>query len=132
MATATLLEESATDNLLELRAKIWKSLRRRIKRPTLVYAALIQQSLQPDCLEYGVDRSIELQALLCMDGNWEEKAVEVSSMEELDVPYLRHDGCRKKPSPPPLIGQRQQIHLSLRGELLLRGEEVVRRREAKS
>ena len=86
----TLLSGDKAHEFVARREEINRTVRRRIKRPTPVYALLLRQSLQPTQLTSGVLRSIRLQALPCAAGDEAEWALEVASLERLDVPYFTH------------------------------------------
>ena len=96
--------------------------RRRVKRPTLVYAFLLQRSLSQGCLIHGVDRSIELQALPCLDGDETESAEEIASLEQQDIPYFQHGVTNTPgaiPVQPKLLDQEEVLKLSLWRKLRL-------------
>lgn len=59
-----------------------------IKQPTMVYMAMIENSLRLPLLASGVDRSIELRGRVLLPGVEPNDPVEAAAMEVLDVPYF--------------------------------------------
>ena len=116
------------------RGLIYRSIRRHVRRPTLIYSALLRRSLEPGCLAVGVDRSIELYALPCQGGNEAHRSDEIASMERMDIPYFRADLSdsdilaheQNSAGKPPLHNQREIIGLSLHRRLLLEEEKITR------
>ena len=88
-AMAKLLTGSGAEAMNEWRERIMATTRRRIKRPTFVYALLLKRSLEPIMLKNGTSRSLSLLSLPCDPGDERDWIEEVFSMEKLDIPYFR-------------------------------------------
>lgn len=115
-----LLDGVVGARLTRLRHSFYRMGRRRIKRPTLIYAMLLQRSLRPEFLTSGIDRSIELHALPLDRGDETQWREEIASLEQLDVPYLHlpnDDTAAKAPLSPLLSSQTTIVELSLRRQL---------------
>jgi type 2 lantibiotic biosynthesis protein LanM len=72
--------------------------RRRICRSSFAYFLLLDRTLHPACLKEGVDRSIEWEVLKTDSRiSQEDRDVEVTSLERLDIPRLNQPSINQKP-----------------------------------
>ncbi len=85
---AALLEGTQKSTFVQLHTQIYGSIRRRIKRPTVVYAVLLRRSLRLENLGEGIERSLAIQSLPPSVTNAWERAQEIMNLERLDVPYF--------------------------------------------
>ncbi len=99
---------------------------RLIIHPTLAYAVLIEQSLQPGSLVSGVDRSLGLQTLPAAPGDLADRQAAIAALEALDVPYFQRkpataEMSRKPPAklPHDLPRQLAVIQAAAQGRLVL-------------
>ena len=132
---ANVLQNTSSRCLSRWQEAIHSAPRRHIKKHTLVYRVLALRSLETGCLIEGIDRSIELCALPCEPGDEEDWFQEITSLEQLDVPYFRtaatHSQDRQMPALPeplPWETQERSVKLSLLGRLEVREGRVYKRR----
>ena len=92
---AHILEGSNADTYVQMRNQMYRQPSRRIKRPTFLYATVLRRSLHPAHLGNGVDRSIELLMLPCKRGDEDDWAAEITSLEQLDIPYFQYQARSK-------------------------------------
>ena len=90
--TTALLQGIHAPVFAKWRRLIFATTRRHLKRSTVVYRLLLSRSVLPDNLAAGIDRSIELLALPCAQGDENDWLSEIMSLESLDVPYFQNEG----------------------------------------
>ena len=122
-----LLKGSSNHPFIRWRDLLYGTIRRRIHRPTLVYAMLLSRSLAPHRLTDGIERSIELQGIPSRPGEEAQRCAEITSLEQQDIPYFltseseqASESTRTSTQLPNLSDQTETLRLSLRRKLTLR------------